>query len=304
MAQSTFYVDIENLMENAKQALTAAIENWPEGFPEARVMKLYVRADQTELWRLWASNAFPSVEIHVKGVQHYTSFGSKNSADLFLALDAFADLLKHRTEYVAILSDDSDYASLFTAIKQEIVPENGAALPFMWFMTSRSNTRSSLLTDFFPAQYVHTIDWGPRSRAPELPAREKPVIKQVEPPVVKQMETPIIKQLETPVIKPMEPPVIKQIEPPAERAISEEERIARAIIQEIPVGLFKSGDCKKIVTRLFPNNHLSKVDGVIFGTQFSKFIWPILEKYGVKPGNPNRKPRRYEMTEEAKKAVE
>lgn len=295
MAQSTFYVDIENLMENAKQALTAAIENWPEGFPTAGVLKLYVRADQTELWRLWASNAFPSVEIQVKGVQHYTFTGSKNSADLFLALDAFADLLKHRTEYVAILSDDSDYASLFSAIKQEIVPENNAALPFKWFMTSRSNTRSSLLTDFFPAQYVHTIDWGPRSHVTELPAREKPVIKPIEPPVIKQMETPIIKQLE--------PPVIKPVEPPPERVISEEERIARAIIQEIPVGLFKSGDCKKIVARIFPQHHLSKVDGVIFGTQFSKSIWPILERYGVKPGNLNRKPRRYEMTEEAKKAV-
>jgi hypothetical protein len=271
MAQSTFYVDIENLQDNAKQALTAAFENWPAGFPEPSVLKLYVKADQTELWRLWASHAFPSVEIKVKGVQHYTFTGSKNSADLFLALDAFADLLKRRTAYVAILSDDSDYASLFTAIKQEIVLENGADIPFMWFMTNRSNTRSPLLTDFFPAQYIHTIDWGARSYTPEVQTKDRSSNNKEEPP--------------------------------SERGNSEEERIARAIIQEIPVGPFKSSDCKKIVVKNFPRHHLSKADSVSFGTQFSKVIWPILENLGAKPGNRNKKPRKYEMTEEAKKAV-
>lgn len=271
MDQSTLYVDIENLQDLAKQALISAIETWPAEFPVANVIKLYVKADQTELWKLWAGHLFPSVEIQVKGVQHYTFNGSKNSADLFLALDAFADLLKKKTAYVAILSDDSDYASLFTAIKQDIVSQNNADIPFMWFMTNRSNTRSPLLTDFFPSRYIYTVVLGAGSYTPEVQTWDK---------------SPDDRE-----------------KPSSENGFSEEEKIARAIIQNVPVGLFKSADCKKIVARNFPKHHLSRADSVSFGTQFSKLIWPILERQGVRPGNPNRKPRRYEMTEEAKKAV-
>ena len=137
MTESILYVDIENLQDIAKEAITAALERWPEDFPRPAILKLYVKADQAELWKIWASHNLPSFEVDVKGIQHYTAFGSKNSADIAIALDAFADFVKGGTQHIAVMSDDSDFAVLFAAIKQEAGLTENSEVPFKWFMTSR-----------------------------------------------------------------------------------------------------------------------------------------------------------------------
>src|SRR5271157_4660896 len=157
MVQSIFYIDIENLQDIAKEAITAALDHWPEEFPRPAILKLYVKADQTELWKIWASHNISSIEVAIKGVQHYTFTGSKNSADIALALDAFADVLKGRTQHIAIMSDDSDFAGLFAVIKQETSFSENLKVPFKWFMTNRPDTRSQMLNDFFPAEYIQTV---------------------------------------------------------------------------------------------------------------------------------------------------
>jgi hypothetical protein len=280
--QTTLYVDIENLQDIAQQTLKSAFEIWPPENPRIGTLKLYVRADQVGLWRIWTSYQFPTIETVVKGVQHYTVTGSKNSADIALALDAITDLLKGKTQYLAIMSDDSDFATLFAAIKQETNPTGNQKVPFKWFMTNRSDTRSPMLTDFFPAEYIQTIGCALPNAIPKEPdlKRSKPATDQRSP------SAKITEQ------------------PSAESNSSEAETIAKAIIKNTPVGPFKSADCKKIITRDFPNNTLTKVNSAAFGTQFAKDIWPILEKYGVQLPNPNKKPRKYEMTQEAKNKAE
>jgi hypothetical protein len=263
--QSIFYVDIENLQDIAKQALSTAIGHWPEEFPNPMTIKLYVKADQTELWKIWTSHNIPDVEVIVNGVQHYAISGSKNSADIAIALDALADLLKSRTRHIAIMSDDSDYVSLFMALKQEIgVTENPKTL-FKWFMTNRSGTRSQVLNDFFPSEYIYTVVC---SSPFDIPSdRTQKEVSNIEP--------------------------AKNLSP-------EEELIAVAIIRNIPVGTFKSADCKKVIKQNFPKHDFNKIDSAAYGTQFLKTIWPILEKYGVKSDKSSRGPRKYEMTQEAK----
>jgi hypothetical protein len=91
------------------------------------------------------------------GVQHHTLKGSKNSADIALALDVITDLLKGRTTFAAIMSDDSDFATLFIKITQEIPRVDGGKSPFIWFLTDRSDTRSHILDEFFPSDYVRTV---------------------------------------------------------------------------------------------------------------------------------------------------
>ncbi len=263
MDQSILYVDIENLQDIAKQALIAAIGNWPEDFPKPMAVKLYVKADQTELWNIWASHNIPAVEVNIKGVQHYTFNGSKNSADISLGLDALADFLKGRTKHIAVLSDDSDYISLFAAIKQDGNEENPRTL-FKWFMTDRPDTRSQMLIDFFPAEYIHTVN----SSSTEIPIEHAPK-------AISEKES-------------------------FKNTFSEEQQIARSIMQNIQVGLFKSSDCKKIIVKNFPNHPLAKADSAKFGILFSKDIWPFLQEFGVLLPNPNRKPRKYEMTQDAK----
>ena len=81
-----------------------------------------------------------------------------------------------------------------------------------------------------------------------------------------------------------------------------EEKIALTIIEKIPVGPFKSTDCKDIIKTYFQKHPLASADGATFGSQFLKNCWPFLEKYGVKILK-NKSPRKYEMTELAKKKV-
>jgi hypothetical protein len=265
--QSILYVDIENLQDIAKQALYNTIENWPESFPKPITIKLYVKADQTELWKIWANHNIHGIEVIVKGVQHYTLNGSKNSADIALALDALADLLKNRTKHIAIMSDDSDYVSLFMAFKQEIGITESPGTLFKWFMTNRSGTRSQVLNEFFPSEYIHIV--GCATLSDNLSECTQKGVTNQE----------------------------------LNKNVTEEEQIAIAIIHNIPVGTFKSADCKKLILQNFPRHDLNKIDSAAYGTQFLKIIWPILEKYGVKSEKSSRKPRKYEMTQEAKNKV-
>jgi hypothetical protein len=264
LEQSIVYVDIENLQDVAKQTITNAIKNWPADFPQPCSIKFYVKADQTELWKIWASHNIPNVEIIVKGVQHYTFNGSKNSADILLALDALSDLLKSKTKHIAVMSDDSDYVSLFTAIKQEIgITENPRSL-FKWIMTNRPDTRSQVLNDFFPEEYIYIVNCS-STRIHEKDVKKESIERE-----------------------------------PLKISLSEQEQMAKSIIQNIPIGPFKSSDCKKLIVKNFPKHPLGKASSAVFGTQFANGIWPLLEKYGVQLPNPNRKPRKYEMTQEAK----
>lgn len=259
------YVDIENLQDIAKQALSTAIEHWPEEFPKPMIIKLYVKADQTELWSIWASYNIPDIEVNVKGVQHYTLNGSKNSADISLALDALSDLLKSRTRHIAIMSDDSDYVSLYMALKQENVALEFPGTSFKWFMTNRSGTRSPMLSEFFPSEYIHIVNCTAVPNISSNRTQQEDTNKE-----------------------------------PSKNLTSEEEQIAIAIIRNTPVSTFKSADCKKLIKQNFPRHDLNKIDSAAYGTQFLKIIWPILEKYGVKSDKSSRGPRKYEMTQEAK----
>ena len=258
------YVDVENLQDIAKQAILSTIENWPDEFPQPTMLRLYVRADQTELWQIWATNKYPSIDVQVKGVQHYILKGSKNSADLSLALDALSDILKGRATHIAILSDDSDFASLYAKLKYELQDKETRHIPFLWFVTDRPDTRSPTLSDFFPAECLRMINCA-FGKETDSKRKGKHSIEEL--------------------------------------ASNEEERIALTIIQNIPVGIFKSTDCKKIIDFYFPQHSLSKTDSAKFGAQFLKTIWPLLENYGVGEPHPDKRPHKYEMTETAKKKI-
>lgn len=257
------YVDVENLTDVAKEAITYVFDNWPEGVPHPHMLRLYVRADQVDLWKVWANDKYPSLDIQVAGVQHYALQGSKNSADIALALDSITDLLRNRTTHAAVLSDDSDFVALFIKITQEIPKLDGGKSPFIWFQTNRSDTRSSILEEFLPSDYVKIVIC-PEKKTSAARRKGKSSTEQKE---------------------------------------SQDELIAKTIIESIPVGLFKSADCIKLMKHQFPEHPLAKLDHVNFGTHFVKTIWPILERYGVRVPNPNKKPKRYEMTEEAKQKV-
>ncbi|MBU2608322.1 MAG: NYN domain-containing protein [Chloroflexi bacterium] len=222
------YVDVENLQDIAKQVILSTFASWPDEFPKPTMLRLYVRADKTELWHIWATNKFPSLDVQVKGVQHYILKGSKNSADISLALDALADILKGRSTHIAILSDDSDFASLYTKIQYELQIKEIQNIPFLWFVTDRPDTRSPTLSDFFPTEHLRMISCtSVKETSPERKGERS------------------IEQLTS----------------------SEEEKISLTIIQEMPLGVFKSTDCKRIINFYFPQHHLANLDSAAFGVK-------------------------------------
>ena len=80
--------------------------------------------------------------------------------------------------------------------------------------------------------------------------------------------------------------------------------MAKTIVEELSLGSFKSTDCQDIISRRWPDHHMAKAGGGTFGTEFKKSIWPELENLGVIIPNLNRKPITYELTKEAKNAVQ
>ena len=92
--RSGLYVDVENLKADGRAMVQGLIENWPDKAPRPSRRSLYVRADQVDLWRLWAASRFTDLEVKVNGTQHFSLSSSKNSADIAIATNAIADLGK------------------------------------------------------------------------------------------------------------------------------------------------------------------------------------------------------------------
>ncbi len=303
------YADIQNLQEIARDVLLVLARRWPRHVPQPTRLNLYVRADHVHLWRVWAKDAFPRVEVTVKGVQHYSLAATKNAADMAIAVDAISDFNHERVSHVAVVSDDSDFISLYAKLADEVANseierEPDDAVPFLWVFTDRRDTKSTLLQDFFPERYVYTVDryamWdddydddededdGGETGARAEDENANGNGESERPPAP------------APTIVPAGPP--PQPRSAAQSEMTEIERIAIQIIRDMPVGKFKSTDCQTVIKSGFPGSPLAEYDGPAFGIAFRRDLFPILEKRGVREIG-NQKPRQYEMTHEAKRSL-
>ena len=268
---SGLYVDVENFQFDCQAMIQSLVENWPTGAPTPSRLTLYVRADQVELWRLWASSRFCDLDVAVHGTQHFSMSSSKNSADIAIATNAMADLILKRITHVTVFSDDSDFISLYAAIRDE--PDIQLAdgrVPFLWVMTDREGSLSTTVRQFFPREQLHTV------------AIERSDAQNTEP---------------------SESPNTKPVQSHPERPKDVWAEMAQSVLRDMPVGPFKSTDCQPVIERHWPKHPLARAGGSPFGIEFKNNIWPVLEKLGVKIRNPGKKPVQYEMTAEAKNAL-
>ena len=90
LAGTGLYVDMENLHTEGQALIQGLIDDWPGNTPPPSHLNLYVHADQTKLWRLWASSRFKNMEVRAHGTQHFSSSSSKNSADMAIVAHAMA----------------------------------------------------------------------------------------------------------------------------------------------------------------------------------------------------------------------
>ena len=163
------YVDIENLNYSGQELLQNLLQDWPRHFPEPTLLRLYTRANQVEMWRLWASHEFPSLQVYASGTQNFSQNSTKNSADIAMSVQAMADLLQKRVTHIAVFSNDSDFISLYHTIVQEpeIDTPKGIA-PFLWVITDRPNPISAMLRRFFPEAQRHILPLTTSSNGLEL----------------------------------------------------------------------------------------------------------------------------------------
>lgn len=327
------YADIQNLQDISREVLVVLIRRWPDNVPPPGKLNLYVRADHADLWRVWASHEFSDIEVVVKGVQHYTLSATKNAADMAIAVDAISDFNHDRVNHVAVVSDDSDFISLYAKLAEEVngldLTYSNGNIPFLWVFTDRMGTRSALLQEFFPGEYIHVVDHRlfhqvererkrREAEAAEAAAKSE-VVAEAETIAETQTSEEAEAQPQPPQLQPSppapetddsrrapepEPEVIEErpLISEAQREASETERIAIQLIREMPVGKFKSMDCQDIICTNFPNHHLANAGGAVFGTIFRREVLPFMEKRGVKD-LPGQSPRQYEMTLQAKSSL-
>ena len=264
------YIDVENLQAEAQELIVNLLQDWSPAKPRPTRVVLYVRADMVELWTMWAHTNIRASVMEVKGIQHFTAQQSKNSADIAMAVDAMVDLLSGMVHHVTVFSDDSDFISLFAKIRTETkgIQSEIGRIPFLWVLTNRDGTKTPNIQQFFPTEYLHIVRANHQVSLQRASATS-------EQPQVPNNQT---------------------------KTKSQDELVSEAIMQEVPVGEFKSVDCQEIVKRWFPNHPRANQGGASFGEYISKNIWPSLEAHGVELIGTN--PRKYKMTQAAKDYVE
>ena len=222
-------------------------------------LNLYVQADQTQLWEMWAECQFPHLAVTVRGIQHFSKQPSKNAADIAMAIDAATDFVSGITQFVAVMSDDSDFIALYAKLRELSQEET----PFLWIMTDRDKTRSATIRDYFPNDHIHVVNFPAKTKTQrKSPTRSFKVGGNNTEQLAK---------------------------------------MADLIVKRTNVGIFKSTDCQPIIKEHWTEHPMSVMAGPQFGIEFGNKIWPILKERGVK--RQETKPRKYEMTEEAKRSI-
>jgi hypothetical protein len=156
------------------------------------------------------------------------------------------------------------------AIRDELSRSQTESLkvPFLWIVTDRKDSLSTTVKQFFPPDQLHVVT-GEFSDSSEAGTSEALI-----------SGTP------------------SNLPTPAEDLWRE---MAQVIVEQIPVGKFKSTDCQGVIRKHWPQHSLASAGGPSFGIEFQKNIWPVLQERGVRIADPGKKPIRYEMTQDAKR---
>ena len=297
------YVDIENLQEDAKSLVSALLETWPESFPRPGLITLYVPADQAELWRMWGITQFKDAQVRVRGIQRFAGHLSKNSADLAIATDAVSDYVRNRVGHVAVFSDDSDFMSLYVKIREESGEGATGETPFLWVLTDRRGTKSLNIRRYFPNEHIFVVRSGGYQQDRPSPSRSRSgaYSSQQRSGSGPYASSPARASSRAPARSRSEPRPRRAPAPVADPAA--DRAIAEAIVEKMAVGYFKSTDCQSLVRSMYPNHPLAHASSGVVGQRFVKNILPLLLDLGVTEPNPNRRPRRFQITEESKDRV-
>ena len=276
---AAIYVDTENLQDSAhaQGIVDQIVSNWPGPLP-LDSLSLYVRADRTASWEMWAEAAYPKLRVRVRGVQHFSNNRAKNSADLAITADAIADLVTGQVAAIAVVSNDSDFGALFVKVKELARSVGVEQAPFLWITSPEAGGLSPELERFIPAD----LRWD--------------LSETSEPPVAPVVESSKPNAPRLPAAEPA-----AALPSPVREADADSDAIAEELIRRLPIGRFKVADAQQVVKARWPKqpdvNHPAR-----FGQYLLNTIWPILERRGVRMPRTTS-PRTYEITKAAKDSL-
>ncbi|MXZ92724.1 MAG: NYN domain-containing protein [Chloroflexi bacterium] len=277
---AALYVDTENLREadHAQDAIAQAVADWPGPLPLSS-LSLYVRADKVAVWEMWAEEAYPDLQVRVRGVQHFSNHKAKNSADLAITADAIADLVTGQAAAVAVVSNDSDFGALFVKVRELAQASGLQQTPFLWVTSPDAGALSPEMERFIPAG----LRWDLSGDAPEpAPAEsERTVSKPAAASATVSRKAAAV--------------AAKPDGNPGNEAIADE------LIRRLPVGKFKVNEALDAFQARWPK-HPAAAGPAQFGTFLLKEIWPMLQKRGVLMTRKSS-PRTYEITQAAKESI-
>ena len=171
------YVDIENLPGaiHAQRLIDTVLREWPTDRPPVQSLCLYSPAEKAALWHAWCTHRLQGARVRVRGVQRFTRESSKNAADVALAADAAADFATGAVQFVAVLSNDSDFASLYVKI-DELAGRHGRPLqhPFLWITPTDGSPVSAEISAFFPCELRWILPSVQKATPPAPPPGNDP----------------------------------------------------------------------------------------------------------------------------------
>ena len=131
----SLYVDTQNLGKNDSErqsTITQTLREWPDNLTPPAAIILYVDGD-TNIWEgIWENTvrdfreSLPTIvrntvrlpDADIRPAHRYSHNPNKNAGDLTLVLDAFYDILQDKTDFVVVLSNDSDFAALLYKLRE------------------------------------------------------------------------------------------------------------------------------------------------------------------------------------------
>ena len=271
------YVDVENLSDapHSQRVVEAVLKQWPDERPPVRQLSLYVPAQRTELWRLWARSSFPSLGLRVRGVQRFTRIASKNAADMAIAVDAIHDFATSVASHIAVISNDSDFAALFVKL-QELADAKDQPPPFQWITVAGASGISREIQQFVRAdmRWDIVVDTPPAPKLNQVGTSPAPKPTRA-------------KASSATGVKPRQP-----------AAKPDNRQIAIRLIAELPKGTFKAQHALNVIARLWPG-HPAAGNTQLCGQFLAKELWPHLQQLGVKMVRETS-PRTYEIGTDVK----
>lgn len=263
------YVDIENLadLETAQRVVAAVVRRWPEHCPPIGRLSLYVPAEKAELWELWGEAEFQCLRRRVHGVQRFTRQASKNAADIAIAVDAICDYVTGDVAHVAVVSNDSDFAALFSKIRGLAAERRPS--PFLWITVGNGSGISVDMARFVAGDMRWEIDEPAGPPAPKGKAGKSAAPKKAA--ASKRSRG-----------KPAKP---------------ENEAIADRLVAELS-GTFKAQQAMAVIKRHWPG-HGAAQSTQRCGHFLASELWPFLKARGVKQVRQNS-PRTYEIGKRVK----